>query len=220
MALKTGISLVAFASLLLPAMASAQSAVAPTLTLTTSKTAIVANANPSYSDLPTVSWSSTNATECNAFGTGWSGRVALAGSQKVNPSVTSTYMLVCIGDGGSAVQGITITVTSSNGTLQTASVANAFDQLTNNSTAPSAQTQSGFTYTWNRNLQYNSPYTADVTALQQALTIDGVYSGPITGGFYSLTYAAVKRFQSKYDIESTGFVGPLTRAQLNQLFSK
>lgn len=209
----------ALVSLLLPAITSAQITAAPTLTLVASKTSIVATANPSYSNLPTLSWSSTNATSCNAFGTGWSGSVALAGSQKVNPPVTTTYMMVCLGNGGSVMRNVTITVTPPNGiNPQTASVINAFDQVANTSSAASAQTN--FTYAWNHNLQLGSSYTADVYALQTALTKNGMYSGDITGGFYGQTFAAIKRFQSKYGIESTGFVGPLTRAQLNQLYSK
>lgn len=209
----------AFASLLLPAITSAQNAVAPTLTLTTNKTAIVANAKPSYNDLPTISWSSTNATACNAFGTGWSGSVALAGSQKVNPPVTTTYMMVCLGNGGSVMRNVTVTVTpASVVNPQPASVISGFDQITNTPAASTAQTQGAFTYAWNRNLQFGSPHTADVYALQTALTRNGVYSGDITGGFYGQTFAAVKRFQAKYGIESTGFVGSQTRTKLNGLY--
>ncbi|MHB8710020.1 MAG: peptidoglycan-binding domain-containing protein [Minisyncoccota bacterium] len=219
MSLKTSISVIAFASLLLPAITSAQNVAAPTLTLSASKTTISANTNPSYSDLPIISWSSTNATACNAFGTGWSGSVAFSGSQKVNPPVTTTYMMVCVGTGGSAMKSVTITVTSAGtASSQLASVISGFDQVTGNSPATTARTQSGFTYVWNHNLQVGSPYTADVYALQTVLTRNGVYSGDITGGFYNQTFAAVKRFQTKYGIETTGFVGPLTRTKLNGLY--
>ena len=56
---------------------------------------------------------------------------------------------------------------------------------------------------------------ADVTALQEQLTTDGVYSGPITGYFGSLTEAAVAKFQGLHGIEQAGYVGPNTRAALN-----
>ena len=59
---------------------------------------------------------------------------------------------------------------------------------------------------------------ADVAALQTALMNEGLYSGEITGGFYSQTFASVKQFQEKYSIDSTGFVGPDTRAKLNELY--
>ncbi len=56
----------------------------------------------------------------------------------------------------------------------------------------------------------------DVTALQNRLTSEGVYSGPITGYFGSLTAQAVKAFQAKYGIAQAGKVGPLTREVLNK----
>jgi hypothetical protein len=56
---------------------------------------------------------------------------------------------------------------------------------------------------------------ADVTALQQRLTSDGIYSGPITGYYGSLTEAAVEAFQTKHDLTPLGNVGPNTRALLN-----
>jgi len=56
---------------------------------------------------------------------------------------------------------------------------------------------------------------ADVTALQQRLTKDGFYSGPITGRYGSLTEAAVKLYQGAHSITKAGYVGPGTRAALN-----
>ncbi len=73
-------------------------------------------------------------------------------------------------------------------------------------------------YTWTRNLEIGSGYTNDVIALQTALTKEVVYSGEITGGFYTQTYLGVKALQAKYGIESTGFVGPVTLAKLNELY--
>ncbi len=67
----------------------------------------------------------------------------------------------------------------------------------------------------------------DVTILQQLLVIEGVYpEARITGFFGPLTRQAVIRFQEKYRAEilspsglqaGTGFVGPATRAKINQL---
>ena len=208
------VSVCVSALFLSPLVTSAQSLAAPTLTLAVSKTSIVANAKPAYNDLPTISWSSTNATSCSASGTGWSGAVALAGNQKVNPPVTTTYTMTCAGAGGSSQSSVTLTVMPA-GTTQVASVIGAFDQMTNNATA---QTQAGFKHTWSRNLRVGSSYTNDVYALQTALTLEGVYATEITGGFYNKTLAGVKQFQQKYGIDSTGFVGSLTRAQLNRLY--
>lgn len=56
---------------------------------------------------------------------------------------------------------------------------------------------------------------AQVTALQQRLTTDGFYSGPITGYYGALTVAAVEKFQSVHGISVKGYVGPSTRAALN-----
>ena len=56
---------------------------------------------------------------------------------------------------------------------------------------------------------------AQVTALQQRLTADGFYSGPITGYFGTLTEVAVGKFQAAHGIAVKGYVGPSTRAALN-----
>lgn len=62
--------------------------------------------------------------------------------------------------------------------------------------------------------------SADVTELQKRLAEEGVYSGPVTGYFGSLTQAAVKKYQEKEGIATAGQagygnVGPMTRARLN-----
>lgn len=68
-------------------------------------------------------------------------------------------------------------------------------------------------------LRYGSS-GAEVFELQEFLTAQGVYTGPITGNFYSLTLAAVKAFQSKENVSpASGFFGPLTRAKANTLLS-
>jgi hypothetical protein len=62
----------------------------------------------------------------------------------------------------------------------------------------------------------------EVIALQTALKLDGEFptAVPCTGYFGTVTLAAVKKFQTKYKISPVfGFVGPLTRAKLNSLFS-
>lgn len=58
---------------------------------------------------------------------------------------------------------------------------------------------------------------AEVTALQKALTAQGVYSGPINGNFGPQTQAAVKKFQTAHKITPAGYTGPATRAALNAL---
>jgi hypothetical protein len=69
-------------------------------------------------------------------------------------------------------------------------------------------------YNFTTLLTYGSTGSA-VTALQEQLTRDGIYTGSITGYYGDLTTAAVKAFQSKHGISSAGYVGPSTRAALN-----
>lgn len=55
----------------------------------------------------------------------------------------------------------------------------------------------------------------DVIELQNRLTAEGVYTGPVSGYFGPLTFNAIKRFQKKYGISQVGIVGPKTRLTLN-----
>jgi len=76
-------------------------------------------------------------------------------------------------------------------------------------------------YQWDTNMskaRTNDP--ADVTSLQQAFQLEGVYDGPVTGYFGKLTYKAAQEFQRKYGITGTGFVGIKTRTQLNALYAE
>ena len=61
---------------------------------------------------------------------------------------------------------------------------------------------------------------AEVFNLQKVLKLDpAIYpEGEVTGYFGKLTEAAVKRFQRKYGIRTTGQVGPQTRAKLHELY--
>lgn len=64
-------------------------------------------------------------------------------------------------------------------------------------------------------LRYGSS-GAEVLELQEFLTAEGVYTGPITGNFFSLTLAGVKAFQARENITPvSGFFGPLTRGSAN-----
>jgi peptidoglycan hydrolase-like protein with peptidoglycan-binding domain len=70
---------------------------------------------------------------------------------------------------------------------------------------------------FNTNLKYGLRNNKDVIKLQEFLTSEDLYAGPITGNFYSLTLKAVKAFQKRETISATGFVGVLTRARINTL---
>lgn len=72
----------------------------------------------------------------------------------------------------------------------------------------------------NNNLYFGLANSNEVRCLQQFLKNQGedVYpEGFITGNFGNLTKSAVIRFQKKYGIFQTGFVGILTRTKINQL---
>ena len=57
---------------------------------------------------------------------------------------------------------------------------------------------------------------ADITELQEFLTSENVYSGPVTGNFFNLTQDAVKKFQEREGIiPARGYFGALTRARAN-----
>ena len=57
----------------------------------------------------------------------------------------------------------------------------------------------------------------EVTSLQTFLNEKGYLNHAPTGFFGSLTYSAAVQFQRAYGIPTTGFVGPLTRAEIQTL---
>lgn len=71
---------------------------------------------------------------------------------------------------------------------------------------------------FNKNLGYGIKNNSDVSKLQEFLTEEGLYSGPITGNFFSLTLKAVKSFQAREQISPvSGFFGNLTRNKVNTI---
>lgn len=67
------------------------------------------------------------------------------------------------------------------------------------------------------NLKYGSSGSA-VTELQEFLTAQSVYSGPISGNFYALTLAGVKAFQTVQGVTPiSGYWGPLSRTKAQSL---
>lgn len=80
---------------------------APTLSFSANPASVTAGG------ASTLTWSSSNATACQASGA-WSGSKPTAGSQSTGAlSTTSTYTLTCTGSGGSASQSVTVSVTTS-----------------------------------------------------------------------------------------------------------
>jgi hypothetical protein len=102
-------------------------------------------------------------------------------------------------------------------TTAVAGTAEASINLVQGETQPQTQGvvlgATAYNFTFNLKLGMNGEA---VTELQKRLTSEGVYSSPITGYFGQLTLAAVKLYQTKHNIvPASGFVGSLTRAQLN-----
>lgn len=72
-----------------------------------------------------------------------------------------------------------------------------------------------------RNLKFGTSGT-EVRSLQEFLrTLPGIYPEKLVTGYFGLfTERAVKRFQERNGIKTTGIVGPLTRAKLNEFLTK
>ena len=88
--------------------------------------------------------------------------------------------------------------------------------------APPSASGSATSITQDLSLGSSGP---EVTLLQQILTKDNDYTGPVTGYYGNLTEQGVEAFQAKYGIisygtpDTTGYgaVGPRTRGEMNGL---
>ena len=121
---------------------------------------------------------------------------------------------------------VTVTFTTSTGSLgqayfsiggSSASVTSAVSSSPSYTTTPTTSNTSttNASYSFLRPLGVGST-GADVMALQQRLTNDGFYSGPISGTYGQLTSAGVKLYQAQHNLNQLGIVGPATRGLLNQ----
>lgn len=87
---------------------------------------------------------------------------------------------------------------------------------TSTSALPALTPGSGFGLT--RNLGFGLRNNPQVRILQQSLVKENLFpADSATGNFFGLTMQAVRTFQLRHGIPPTGFVGPLTRNELNQL---
>jgi hypothetical protein len=77
------------------------------------------------------------------------------------------------------------------------------------------------TVLFTRNLSWNTyGQTADVKLLQQFLASEGLYNGPISGTYLSLTYQAVVDFQTREGIlPASGYFGTATRLRANEIIT-
>jgi len=87
-------------------------------------------------------------------------------------------------------------------------------------TADATATEKKKVPTFNRDLYFGLSNDSDIIALQEFLTEQGYYAGPISGNFGSLTLSAVKKFQLAKGINSTGYFGPRSRAVPNAIMQK
>ena len=90
---------------------------------------------------------------------------------------------------------------------------------TGQTTTKTISTPSGITITITKSLKLGSQ-NSEVKALQQALATDKtIYpEGKATGYYGPATRNAIIRFQKKYGLEPVGYVGPLTRKKLNEIY--
>ncbi|MEM6639752.1 MAG: choice-of-anchor U domain-containing protein [Pseudomonadota bacterium] len=83
------------------------------VTVVADQPTLTVSASPSNIDFgsdTTVTWSSTNATTCDAFGD-WSGALGLSGSRTIpNLQRSSNFIVVCAGLGGTASESASVTV--------------------------------------------------------------------------------------------------------------
>lgn len=76
-------------------------------------------------------------------------------------------------------------------------------------------------FEFERDLYFGLRNDSDVGRLQEFLRAQNIYSGPITGGFFSLTRGALKKFQEREGImPAAGFFGPKTRERANKISGK
>lgn len=145
-------------------------------------------------------------------------------TNNASPVITATITgntlnLIANGFGGTGVTvcdnsskcGVLYAVAVNQSDIQNVTV-NQCPATTTNTTTSTTPTKFVFT----KYLEVDST-GAEVTELQKKLTNLGFYAGPVTGKFGPLTEAAVKKFQKEHKITQAGYVGPSTRAKLNQL---
>lgn len=73
------------------------------------------------------------------------------------------------------------------------------------------------TVAFDSNLYYGLTNNQDVESLQEFLAVQGDYSGPFTGNFFSLTLDGVQQFQSNNGLPITGYFGVLSRGVANNI---
>lgn len=73
---------------------------------------------------------------------------------------------------------------------------------------------------FSKNLHFGMRGSSEVSGLQEFLTDQGYYSGPVTGNYFFLTTQAVRKFQSAQGITPTGYFGAKSRGSANAILEK
>ncbi len=81
---------------------------------------------------------------------------------------------------------------------------------------PAGQVLGAEKFFFSNDLKLGSKKTPDVTELQNRLRTEGFFKDDSTGYFGKVTKAAVKEYQKAHNIINTGYVGKLTRGELNK----
>jgi len=120
-----------------------------------------------------------------------------------------TYTLTCFDGQNKAISdSVAINVSATAAVPASVAASSAYDLFKN------------FQYNWTKNLSLGLKNDQDVAALQTVLFIEGFLPSQdsITSNFDQATFDAVKKFQAAYEIDPTGYVGPVTVAKLNILY--
>ena len=138
-----------------------------------------------------------------------------AGSGGGSPGATSGGG----GGGGAPTPVYTVIPGTSSSVASSGTPTGSVGAVTTPSTTKTISTPSGVTITITKSLKVGSQ-NSEVKALQQALAQDKtIYPEGLATGYYGpATRNAIIRFQKKYGIEPVGYVGPLTRKKLNEIY--
>ena len=196
---------------------------APTVTL---------SANPStitVGNSSTLTWTSTNATQCSAV---WTNNTATSGSFVVNPGSTTTYVIDCFGNGATTTATTTVTVNPVSNPPSGGGGGGGFSggrRDISDLLAPQGEIlgvtscmylRDHLKMGWNNDL-------IEMLKLKSFLNIFENENLPLNGNFDQQTFDAVSRFQNKYfeDVlvpwghdAPTGFVYITTKKKINEIY--
>jgi hypothetical protein len=144
--------------------------------------------------------------------------VTINGSQMaVYGSNTGPYTAIYTMTGNEASPlSVAISFTNTNGATGHASFTIGGSTTPSASTASSGSGSYSFTRYLYMGMTSQGVSDPDVTALQNRLKTDGLYSAAVTGYFGPYTKSALESYQTKHGLSAIGVVGPSTRDFLNR----